>query len=477
MEFERRADRPDPHLVDRLRRPFLSAVAPDPATIRSAVDLDLREFLVQRLRAAGTILALSCLLWMIGEFSSTASTSVAVLSVQILLVLSGAIVVGGGDRAWLHRHALSLAILFSGVICVGIAVLSIVRGNADSILLMFAVYSVASAALLPWGPLAQLVTVAFCLLGLVLTFTAVGVPLREGFIFGDAMGLLVALFYSVFVAYQLRLFRSETLEEAIRLRFAQQVVQESENRVRALNAELEQRVFERTADLNEAIEEMTALTSAVSHDLRPPLRTVNGLLAMLEEDSSGRLDAEERAYIDRSRAAVVNMGLLIDDLLALSRVRGARFARRRIDLGRIARRITDHLQEKEPSRRVDFRIGDDLHAFADEDLAATLLENLLENAWKFSRRELKAEIEFGVTEDATDGRVFFVRDNGVGFDMAHAGKLFGTFERLRTLDEFEGTGIGLATVVRIVRRHGGKAWAESEPGSGATFFFTLPEHC
>ena len=242
--------------------------------------------------------------------------------------------------------------------------------------------------------------------------------------------------------------------------------------VEKLNAVLEARVAERTAQLTTTNEELEAFASSVSHDLRAPLRHIDGLAAALLEDYSEKLDATGQGYLGRIRAAAVRMASLIEDLLRLSRVTRAELKVADTDLSEIARSIIDDLRREHPQRVVNVRIAPDLHAHADPGMLRSALENLIQNAWKFTGHRPMANIEFGVrTRDGI--RAYFVRDDGAGFDMAHAGRLFDAFQRLHTEQEFPGTGIGLATVRRVMRRHGGDAWAESAVGKGATFFFTL----
>jgi signal transduction histidine kinase len=218
-------------------------------------------------------------------------------------------------------------------------------------------------------------------------------------------------------------------------------------------------------------EELESFSYAVAHDLRAPLRAIDGFGAILLEDYRDRLDDEGRQYLNYVRGAAQQMAQLIDDLLGLSRVTRSEFQRRHADLTALARAVAARLAQSEPDRRAEVVVADGLAATADPGLLAIMFENLLGNAWKFTRKSPAARIEVGSMGGAPP--VFFVRDNGAGFDMAFASKLFGMFQRLHAADEFEGTGIGLATVHRVVRRHGGRIWAEAAVGEGAAFFFTL----
>ena len=236
---------------------------------------------------------------------------------------------------------------------------------------------------------------------------------------------------------------------------------------------LEERVARRTSQLELANRELESFAYSVSHDLRAPLRAIDGFARAVLEDHGERLPPEGRAYLERVCHAAERMGRLIDDLLALSRVTRREMHRRPVDLSALARAVADELAVDEPGREVEVRIAPGLTAEADPGLVRLLLENLLRNAWKYTRPRERARVEFGAERGAAGETVFYVRDNGVGFDPRHAGRLFQPFQRLHRDEEFEGTGIGLATAFRVVRRHGGRIWAEAEPGRGAVFRFTL----
>jgi signal transduction histidine kinase len=283
--------------------------------------------------------------------------------------------------------------------------------------------------------------------------------------------------------------RSATEIEQLVATFNQMLaeIQQQNARLEEAHATLEHRVAERTHDLelrsqeletqghelDAANKELEAFSYSVSHDLRAPLRAIDGFSKALLEDYPGKtLDERGLHYLERVRVGTQRMASLIDDLLNLSRVTRSTLQRRETDVTAIAEAAAAELARRHPDRRVNYQVQPGLRAFADSHLITIVLENLLGNAWKFSANVPDARIEIGRQNNGDDS-VFYVRDNGAGFDMAYADKLFGAFQRLHSDSEFEGTGIGLATVQRIIHRHGGRIWAVSEQGKGATFSFTL----
>jgi signal transduction histidine kinase len=263
-------------------------------------------------------------------------------------------------------------------------------------------------------------------------------------------------------------------------------IEDQDRELRLHATDLEQRVEARTHELQErnetlrrnaaelvaANQELDAFAYSVSHDLRAPLRSIDGFSHVLLEDYGAQLDDAGRDSLQRVRAASQRMATLIDDLLKLARVTRVEMRTEQVDLSAMAQDIVAELQRTDTARQVEFAIAPGLQARADPPLLRVVLENLLRNSWKYTAKQPRPRVEFG-TAEANGGRAFMVRDNGAGFDMKYMDKLFGVFQRLHSATEFEGTGVGLATVRRIITRHGGRIWAEAVVDQGATFYFTL----
>ncbi len=247
----------------------------------------------------------------------------------------------------------------------------------------------------------------------------------------------------------------------------------AEEALKKAHDELEVKVGERTAELTSVNKELEAFAYSISHDLRAPLRAIDGFSQILLEEYSDVLNGQGKHYLARTRAGTQNMGQLIDDLLSLSRIGRQEMKKKTVKMETIVREAYASLEDERRDRKVDFKVCECPSVLADSRLMKIVFTNLLSNALKFTRREKKAKIEVGY-EDKDNQTIFFVRDNGVGFDMKYADKLFTPFQRLHKTDEYEGTGIGLAIIRRIINRHGGHIWVESKPSSGTTFYFTIP---
>jgi signal transduction histidine kinase len=299
------------------------------------------------------------------------------------------------------------------------------------------------------------------------------IPLRSR---GQVLGLLQlndrrrGVFSLERIAFWERL--ADSLAIAVLRGEQEQALRTSGYELKTANELLEQRVSERTAELERAIREQESFSYSVSHDLRAPLRHINSFSAMLMEEFGRELPLQARAYLERISASTLRMAKLIDHLLALSRVSRAAVQPATVDLSRLVRVILGTYRESEPDRRVEWQIEKGVIAVGDQVLIGQLLENLLGNAWKYTSKRPVAQIRFGCAVVSGEP-AFWVSDNGVGFDMVYRDRLFNAFERLHG-SEFEGIGIGLATARRITQRHGGSIWAEGKVGQGATFYFTLP---
>ncbi|HJU84719.1 MAG TPA: ATP-binding protein [Holophagaceae bacterium] len=288
----------------------------------------------------------------------------------------------------------------------------------------------------------------------------------------DEVGVLVDAFNQMLERIQQREAALRNANAALQAETLEHKAARDE--VAALNQSLERRVADRTLELETVNRELESFSYSVSHDLRAPLRAIDGFTMLLQKGYADRFDGPANGYMERVRAATQRMGNLIDDLLNLSRSARSEMARTDLNLSELARAIAHELRVSTPGRRAAFAIEPELRAHADPTLMRVVLENLMGNAWKFTRNREEARIEVGRTL-AAGKPAFFVRDNGAGFDMRYVDKLFGAFQRLHAMNDYEGTGVGLANVQRIIARHGGRIWAEGAVDQGAVFYFTLPD--
>ncbi|MBU0676050.1 MAG: DUF3365 domain-containing protein [Proteobacteria bacterium] len=299
-------------------------------------------------------------------------------------------------------------------------------------------------------------------------------PLEEEY---TAVYIIVAALLSGFLVIQFLVFFNNRLHRKVAIRTKELEMEngeriKAEEALRQLNIELEDRVNERTIALAAANKELDSFAYSVSHDLRAPLRGIDGFSLALMEDYSDQLDNTAKDYLLRIKSGCTKMGLLIDDLLKMSRLSRGELNKEQLDLTSMAREISASYQAQHADHEIDFTIAPDMTATGDPTLVRAVLQNLIENACKFTSKKSEAKIHIGI-DTTKSPRQYFIKDNGAGFNMEYADKLFTAFQRLHKATDFPGTGIGLATVQRIIHRHGGKIWAESKENAGATFFFTL----
>jgi len=264
-------------------------------------------------------------------------------------------------------------------------------------------------------------------------------------------------------------------ERTAELADALEAHRQAEQQIKKLNQELEKRVVERTAQLENANKELEAFSYSVSHDLRAPLRHIDGFAEMLRDDASAVLGERSRRYLETISSSAKRMGALIDDLLVFSRMGRAEMRQTRFAMDRLVKEVLKEMTVELQSRQIEWEIDPLPEVWGDRAMLKQVWVNLLSNAVKYTRPRERARIEIGCARTSQQELQFFVRDNGVGFDLQYANRLFGVFQRLHHPEEFDGTGIGLANVRRIVYRHGGRTWAEAKVNEGATFYFTLPD--
>lgn len=286
----------------------------------------------------------------------------------------------------------------------------------------------------------------------------------------DEVGVLVDAFNEMLAEIEIRTTALEDSNHELEREIAART--EATTKIQQLNEELEEKVHLRTLELRVANQELESFCYSVSHDLRAPLRSISGFSQALLEELPADLPVGNRHYLERIIAASYRMGQLIEDLLNLSRVSRVGLQPQSVNLTDMVWEVLNVLQNRHPNQVVDLSVWKSMTVQADPKLLRIVLENLLDNAWKFSSEQEKPQIVVGMTKDGVHA-TYFVRDNGAGFDMKYADKLFAPFQRLHAAHEFPGTGIGLVTVQRIVHRHGGRIWFDAAPGAGATFYFTL----
>ncbi len=357
------------------------------------------------------------------------------------------------------KYAKAYALLMASSILVTACLASLARDAVATMLMVATAVPLATCSLFPWGTAAQCMIVLFSavivagLPGLVMENVENIFPTNTAFNLAGVWGLSIYLAH----AYDGNRRAIEVWKEAL------------EN----MNATLEQRIEQRTAKLDQTNKDLASFAYSISHDLRTPLRTIDGFSQLVLDETAERLEETERGHLTTVRTAAQHMGALIDALLGLSRIGRQELRRERLDLSAIARSVLADLGREEAGRDISVDIKQTPPVYGDPTLLRDVMQNLLHNAWKYSAKTQAPLIEFSAAKERGE-TVYRIRDNGVGFDMDSAGKLFDPFERLHPPSEFEGTGIGLATVRRIIQLHGGRVWAEGSAGHGATFRFTVP---
>jgi len=459
------AQRPGDELQALPHAPVAGYSWPPPEEIRARMRAQTRELLLSRSAAvvwtilAGVVLFSAAKLWL--EPATSYIWYGPALALAVVQLAMFRVVRRDMPTSRLERIVLA----DTAAACAVTAWLGIASGRTTGSDFFLLGVAINTAAILPWGPRSQAKLGVIAVAAIVANGYGVNGALYDSVDFRTFVPAVVLIGASIYTSYMLESARLQSAR-------ADLLRERAEAETRELNAVLERRVVERTAELQAANDELEAFAYSVSHDLRAPLRAMDGLSEALLEDYSGNLDDEAKDYLLRIRSEAGRLGDLVDDLLRLSRVTRAVMQRADVDLTALASTVAERLRSARPDRDVRFTIAAGLREHCDASLIRVLLENVLGNAFKFTQKNPRALIEFGC-EQRNGDRVYVVRDNGVGFDMAHVGKVFEAFERLHSSNDFEGTGIGLTTADRIVRRHGGTITAEAEPGKGATFRFTL----
>ncbi len=443
----------------------LQPPVPSEDEVREYVRRQWMPVLIRRSRAASVILVFGTLVFSLSALASLPVAERAIIRVhflhavaQTLLFFAVGRVARSSLQSWLPAAG---AIATTWIVAYGATMV----GHTVSTALVVSGYLMGVAALMPWGLPQQAVVVALAMLAFVANVYA----LTGGFLFAAgyyvSVPVLLMACTSLYVAHDFERSRFETAREELRRIRADEAL-------KSANSNLEVRVEERTRELRQVVEELRSFSYTISHDLRSPLRAINGFSQALADDFGEVLGASGLAGLERVRAASRRMGEMIDAMLGLGRVTSSPIRRVSIDLSSLALSVAQALDRAVPSRKVEWCVEPGMRVQGDAILVQMLLENLLGNAHKFTARIAEPRVEVGT--DYRNGTVaYFVRDNGPGFDMAHTRHLFEEFHRLHHTDQFEGAGIGLAVVRRVVDRHGGRVWAQATPGHGATFFFTL----
>lgn len=430
------------------------------AAYEQSLAQERRRLIYARVRAGVALNLLAAATLFVSRYAIAAAPSREESLIWVYLVYSLAMYVAARTELARERP-IGLAMLYTAGWLVLVGYFLVTSGNGTAACAFLGIGFLATAGTTFWGAGPQLIHVAtgFAVLGIA-TELAPAAALEI-----DATTLRAAIMAGVLstaIAHQIRRSFDATLAESLGLARAQ-------GRIRELNENLEETVDKRTTELQIAVDDQQIFNYAVSHDLRQPLRHVAGYIRMVEDSAGERHTDEERDFLRRSHSAVVRMGEMVDALLQLSRVSGLIEDREPVDMTALVEQAIRRYQRAEPLRFVVCQVAPGIRVQGDELLLGLLADRLVSNAWKFTRTLDRGEIEFGTAGDG----VYFVKDNGVGFDGAHSEKMFAPFQRLHGADEFEGEGMGLAMVARVVRYHGGRLWAESEVGSGATIFFTL----